>query len=69
MLEDHANRHTKPREFGERALKAGRMLRTCTGRRTFLQQCEKIHKGDAGSLALGSVCYKIRAGKDSHRAS
>jgi hypothetical protein len=29
MLGDHANRHTKPREFGERALKAGRMLHMC----------------------------------------
>ena len=29
MLGDHANRHTRPREFGERTLKAGRMLHLC----------------------------------------
>jgi hypothetical protein len=29
MLGDHANRQTRPREFGERTLKAGRMLFMC----------------------------------------
>ena len=29
MLGDHANRQTEPREFDERALKAGRMLFMC----------------------------------------
>ena len=29
MLGDHAKRQTKPREFGERTLKAGRMLYMC----------------------------------------
>ncbi len=29
MLGDHANRNMKPREFGERTLKAGRMLHMC----------------------------------------
>ena len=29
MLEDHATGHPRPRECGERALKAGRMLYTC----------------------------------------
>lgn len=29
MLGDHANRRTEPREFGERTLKAGRMLHMC----------------------------------------
>ena len=29
MLGDHAKRQTEPREFGERTLKAGRMLYMC----------------------------------------
>ena len=29
MLGDHANRQTRPREFTERTLKAGRMLHMC----------------------------------------